>query len=232
MFQTGILGGSTDVKRFNTEKIDTLLHIGTLESCRDIIDGFFEEIGFDQLQSLMLRLYVSMDIYLAASSFARELGISDEQFIESYGSIDEIATHLQTTAGTISFFSDMISQCIRWRIGIASEKNTSIVEKARDYIDTHYMNEELSLRTVADFVGLSPTYFSVLFKKEIGLNFSDYLTRIRIRKSKNLLCCTSKMIYEVAYEVGFRDYRYFSQIFKKHTGQTPRQFQTTANAGT
>ena len=91
------------------------------------------------------------------------------------------------------------------------------------------MCDEISLRSVANTVGLSPNYFSALFKKEVGQNFSDYLTKIRILKSKDLLSCTSKLIYEVAYEVGFRDYRYFSQIFKKHTGQTPREFQTAIN---
>ena len=91
------------------------------------------------------------------------------------------------------------------------------------------MDENISLRSVAEAVGLSPSYLSALFKREIGQNLSEYLTNVRIRRSKELLCCTSKMIYEIAYAVGFRDYRYFSQIFKKYTGQTPRQFQSTAN---
>ena len=66
-------------------------------------------------------------------------------------------------------------------------------------------------------------------KKESGENLSEYLTRVRIHHSKELLCCTSKLISEIAYDVGYRDYRYFSQIFKKHTGLTPRQFQSMAN---
>ena len=78
-------------------------------------------------------------------------------------------------------------------------------------------------------MNFSPTYFSSLFKKETGTNFINYLTQARIHKAKTLLCCTSKMVYEVAYEVGFRDYRYFSQIFKKYTGQTPREFQCSSN---
>ena len=75
----------------------------------------------------------------------------------------------------------------------------------------------------------SASYFSALFKKKTGYCFSECLNMVRIDRSKQLLCCTSKMIYEVAYEVGFHDYRYFSQIFKKHTGMTPRQFQNSAN---
>jgi two-component system response regulator YesN len=92
------------------------------------------------------------------------------------------------------------------------------------------MDGDLSLRAVAEAVGLSPSYFSAAFKREMKENFSDYLTKVRIRRAKELLCCTTKLIYEIAYDVGFRDYRYFSQIFKKQTGQTPRQFQNSTNS--
>ena len=91
------------------------------------------------------------------------------------------------------------------------------------------MQNDLTLNCVAHEVGLSTTYFSSLFKKETGKCFSDFLNNVRIEHAKHLLCCTSKMIYEIAFEVGFQDYRYFSQIFKKYTGQTPRQFKNAAN---
>ena len=89
------------------------------------------------------------------------------------------------------------------------------------------MHDDISLTAVAYAVGLSPTYLSALFKRETGQKLSEYLNLVRIRRSKELLSCTSKMIYEVAFEVGFQDYRYFSQIFKKYTGLTPRQFQNS-----
>ncbi len=221
--------GYCDVKRISTERIESLLRSGRIEECREVVNGFFDDIKFNEFQSLMFRLYVGMDIYIASRSFSRELGVTNGEFVRSFGSIDEIASHLQTTTGAVTFFSDMISQCIRWRMEYANDNSNGIVRKAKDYIDRNYMCDEISLRSVANTVGLSPNYFSALFKKEVGQNFSDYLTKIRILKSKDLLSCTSKLIYEVAYEVGFRDYRYFSQIFKKHTGQTPREFQTAIN---
>ena len=68
-----------------------------------------------------------------------------------------------------------------------------------------------------------------MFKKAVGTNFVDYLTRVRIERAKELLCCTSLQVSEIADQVGFRDYRYFSQIFKKYTGYTPREFQEHSN---
>ena len=104
-----------------------------------------------------------------------------------------------------------------------------MIRKAKEYIDSNYTDEEISLNKVAENVGLTPTYLSALFKKETKQNFTDYVTMLRITRAKELLCCTKKLISEIAYEVGFRDYRYFSQIFKKQTGMTPRQFQNSTN---
>ena len=60
------------------------------------------------------------------------------------------------------------------------------------------MSSGLSLTAVAEAVGISPAYLSALFKREMGKNLSEYITGIRIERSKELLCCTSKLIYEIA----------------------------------
>lgn len=218
-----------DVQRFDTKKIEALLHSGSLKSCRETVDSYLAEIRFSELRSLMLRLYVVMDLYIVARSFTKEIGISNEQFIREFGSIDEISSRLQTNEGTVSFIHTMFEQCIRWRIETASGCGNEIVRKAAEYIDRHYMDADLTLKAVADAVGLSAPYFSTVFKREMQINFTDYLTNVRIAHAKALLGRTSKLISEVAFEVGFRDYRYFSQIFKKQTGQTPRQFQACVN---
>ena len=218
-----------DVKHLDTEKITALLQCGTLESCRAVVDDYLNQIHFREMESLMLRLYIGMDIYIVARSFAKEIGVSSTEFNTSFGTIDEIAARLQTADDTTEVLHQIVAQCIRWRIGRAADAGNNVIRKAKEYIDANYMHDDLSLKQVAYEVGLSPSYLSAVFKRDMKLNFSDYLTKVRIQHSKELLCCSARMIYEVAYEVGFRDYRYFSQIFKKHTGQTPRQFQNTAN---
>jgi two-component system response regulator YesN len=220
---------SRDIHRINTEEIEHLLQCGTLSSCRETLNECLRRIRFFELDSLMLRLYVGMDIYIAARSFARSIGIPTEQFEMHFGTIDEISARLQTVDGTTLFLHEMIEQCIRWRASAAADSGNDVIRKAKALIDCGYMDEEMSLKTVADTVGLSAPYLSAVFKREMKQNFSEYLTSVRIRHAKELLCCTPKLIYEIAYEVGFRDYRYFSQIFKKCTGQTPREFQTAAN---
>lgn len=218
-----------DVKRIDIKKTEELLQSGSLENCDVMLDKVLDEVKFSEIQSLMLRLYVCMDIYVTAYGFTQKIGVGSERFYDRFGTADEIGSQLVTVEETRRFMHDLVRGCIKWRIESAKESGRSIVAKAKDYIDKNYMNDDLSLIAVADAVGLSPSYLSTQFKKVYGQNLFEYLALARIAHARELLCCTSKMVYEVAYDVGFKDYRYFSQIFKKYTGKTPRQFQNSAN---
>ena len=130
--QANCMEDCCDVKRLNTDRIETILRSGKLESCGEMLDAFFREMRFDELESLMLRLYVGMDIYIVSRSFSRELGISNDEFMRSFGSIDEISKHLQTAQDSMDFFRGLVTQCIRWRIASVNENGNDIVRKARE----------------------------------------------------------------------------------------------------
>ncbi|MBR3629610.1 MAG: helix-turn-helix domain-containing protein [Oscillospiraceae bacterium] len=219
----------TAVKKPDIRQIERLLRSSSLEQCREDFDALLEDMHFAELDSLVLRIYISTDMYLTARSFARELGISDTAFTAQFGHPEDLEQHLVTIDGTAAYLYRIFEQCIRWRIETVRDRRTGVIRNAIRFIDANYMRDDLSLNCIAHEVGLSPSYFSALFKKKTGRCFSDYLNMVRIDRSKQLLCCTTKMVYEIAYEVGFQDYRYFSQIFKKYTGQTPRQYKNMAN---
>ena len=101
--------------------------------------------------------------------------------------------------------------------GQHSELEEAIHERLAD--------SELSLKNLAFQLGFSPSYLSVLIKKELGLPFQDYLIQERMKKAKLLLLTTDFKIYEIAEQVGFEDMNYFSQRFKQVVGLTPRQFK-------
>jgi two-component system response regulator YesN len=98
------------------------------------------------------------------------------------------------------------------------------IAKALEYIAAHY-TENLTLQHAADSVFLSKSYFSLLFKKQTGRNFIDYLIELRIREAKRLLARTDGKIYDVAGAAGFNDVKYFSKMFKKVTGLTPVEYR-------
>ena len=107
--------------------------------------------------------------------------------------------------------------------GISSSRE-SFLDQAVRYIDLHY-SDELSAAEVANACFISESYLSKLFRKKLDTSFSEYLNFIRIEKAKALLKNTDLMIYEIAEKTGFNTDKYFTMVFKKLTGITPRQYK-------
>lgn len=98
------------------------------------------------------------------------------------------------------------------------------ISRAKQFIREH-QGEEISLGQVAKAVNTSTFYFCKMFKKATGLNFTDYLSRLRIEKAKNLLLNPNSRVSEVAYEVGFQSLTHFNRVFKKIAGESPSEFR-------
>ncbi len=112
-------------------------------------------------------------------------------------------------------------------VDINNEENNlyrSEILKAVEYIEKH-CTEEISLRDVANHVNISPNYFSMLFKKEMGVVFSEYLLNIRLEKAKLFLKKKGIKIYEAASKAGFNNDQYFNRVFKQKYGVTPLTFK-------
>lgn len=111
--------------------------------------------------------------------------------------------------------------------GIRHEKNQSLMKPIRmvmEYLQQHY-NEPVRLEDMSEMVGFNSTYFSSLFKKETGENFSDYLIALRVRRAKELLTDTEMKIADIADEVGYLDLKYFTKIFKRSAGVNPSDYR-------
>lgn len=102
------------------------------------------------------------------------------------------------------------------------------LQKAVSYINEHYF-EPLSLKSVASHVGLNGTYFSTMFKRQMGMSFSDYLTQRRIKQAKVLLKNSNMSLMDISLAVGFENQSYFSRVFRDRTGVSPRQYRERAD---
>ena len=100
-----------------------------------------------------------------------------------------------------------------------------IITRAKEYIHEH-QTENLRLGHVAKHVNTSTFYFCKIFRKATGINFTDYLSRVRIEKSKNLLLNPNLRVSEIAFEVGFQSLTHFNRVFKKILGQSPTEYRT------
>jgi AraC-like DNA-binding protein/ligand-binding sensor protein len=99
-----------------------------------------------------------------------------------------------------------------------------VIAQARQFI-TEHQGERLSLSVVAKAVNTSTFYFCKMFKRATGIRFTQYLSRVRIEKAKNLLLNPNLRVSEIAYEVGFQSLTHFNRVFRKVTGQSPTTYR-------
>ena len=134
--------------------------------------------------------------------------------IYSFTNVDDLCLWL---ASILNKFTD-------YAFNFKDVKHLDIIHKSLEYM-RHKYREKISLDTVSEYVYLSPSYFSKIFKEEMKCNFNTYLNRLRIDKAKQLLLSENVKLIDVAGLVGFEDQSYFSKVFKKHTGVTPGYFR-------
>lgn len=149
---------------------------------------------------------------------AQEVFGANEDFIRKTSqarTVEDIASWL---AIVLNRFTDFV-------FTLKKAKHADMIRKAQRFMKEHY-REELTLEQVAREVGLSTSYFSTVFKSEVGTGFAGYLNEIRIGKSKDLLRDRSVPIVEVAGMVGFMDQSYFSRVFKSIMGVSPGTFRS------
>lgn len=123
-----------------------------------------------------------------------------------------------------SLLKEYLGKYLETCLKILETELSKPIRQAKQYIDEHY-SEKIVLDDIADIVDLNPVYFSVLFKKETGLNFSAYLVNVRMEISKEMIRNSNKTISAIADEVGYKDSRYFSQIFTKIVGIKPALYR-------
>jgi len=100
----------------------------------------------------------------------------------------------------------------------------SYIEMILKFIDEKYA-DEISLESIASEVFITPGYVSILFKQVLGVNFVDHLQKVRSKKACELLADVRLRIYDISCKVGYKDEKYFSQVFRKNIGMTPSQYR-------
>lgn len=104
------------------------------------------------------------------------------------------------------------------------DSENQFVKRAEEYIYEHYM-EQITLNDIADCLGVSKGYVSTLFTQNKQCGFVDYLNYVRVERACSYLEQNYLKIYEIAYRVGFRDEKYFSKVFKKIKGMSPKEYR-------
>lgn len=174
-------------------------------------------------------LYMTMvvaNLYMSLMKELKQLGIENDGFsldlIEEYQvisksmSVDDVVNNLRKSFVLILEF-----------INTNRNRYSKIINKAINYIENNYGNHLLSIEEVADNVHMSSSYFSMIFKNEKNISFTDYLIALRIDKAKEYIKKSDLKIYEISDKVGYDTAAYFSTAFKKSTGMSPSEYKNT-----
>lgn len=214
-----------NLENLDRKSVERFLKTGLKGEVRHFIDEYFLSIGEENIKSLLLRQYVTMDLYLITVAVLKQIGYDSGELIERCGDFQTMTTVFSTVEQTKSYLKNIFQTAIDLRETISQRKYSSLLKDARAYIEQHFDNEDISLNRVAASVNLSPNHFSTIFSQETGQTFIEFLTYVRMEKAKELLRATSMKTAEVAYAVGYKDAHYFSYLFKKTQECTPREFR-------
>lgn len=135
----------------------------------------------------------------------------------------------QTTPEIMEWFYNVM-QVLHESIKVQNEKAThNVLMLAKNIINECIAEPDLSLTMVGGALGITPTYLSAFFIKEMGIGFNEYISTIRIERAKEQLLRTNKKVHEIATECGFRSISYFNVVFRKQVGISPGAFRNMKN---
>lgn len=205
--------------------LEKFLNNGVEDEIDEFVDVYINELPEENLKSVLMRQYIIMDAYIVMMSFCEKIeGIEGGMQAQSEELKNSMKT-IQTVEEIKNYIRMLLKKIIGVRDTISGRRYSDIIEIAKDQIRKTYMSDEISLNTIAAEVGMSPSYFSSIFSKEMRKTFVEYLTEIRMDRAKELLMCSSMKTSEIGYEVGYKDPHYFSYIFKKTQNCTPKEFR-------
>jgi AraC-like DNA-binding protein len=163
---------------------------------------------------------------------ARKLGVDIDQAPtrQAYFATQAVTQRkLDSAASLLVIFADHLGIKSNQFAMQSANSEPLVIAKAKQFIREHYA-EVLSLGLVSKVVNTSRYYLCKRFREVTGVTFTEFVSRTRIEKAKNLLLNPNLRVSEIAYEIGFQSLNHFNRMFKKIEGQSPTEYRGALNA--
>ncbi len=217
----------TNYSGVNRKLIEDFLKLGSTDECGTFIDEYFAAVGENNYQSLLLRQYMVMDIFFCVMEFLKGLKVNTADIPPGQKDIKRIPGIISRVDTTLSYLKELFSMALTMRDNVSNDRYGSLIAEAKTFMGENFGKNDFSLNMISAHIGVSPSYFSSIFKQETGQSFVEYLTRLRIDKACELLKCTNLRASEIGEQVGYNDPHYFSATFKKIMGQSPKDYKSS-----
>lgn len=214
-----------DISKIDPEIVRGFLEKGVVDEADDFVTNYLNNLA-EPMKSKIFRDYLILNIRFTVLAFIETLGRSQADFLKKTG-IDEAEEKQLNNSDVKAYVFNLIISALEMRDEQSDSQGKNVLEKALKYIEENYSSDTLSLNEVAGAVEVSPNYFSALFSAEMNKTFIEYVTEKRMERAKKLLKTTDKHTRDISLEVGYKDSHYFSFVFKKTQGITPREYRNS-----
>lgn len=189
--------------------------------------------GFSHIMNQIIQLFVqckpsrSQAVNACSNLYYFITFLLEEREDQSFPYILDVAgqlnrlTDLNAVIAWLERFRDQVAEALET---YKESRKDKYIELVLEYIREHY-KEKITLSRMSSLLNISQGHLSSIFKKQTGKNFSDYVTEVKIEKAKELIGTYQYMMYEVSDMLGFDTQYYFSAVFKKITGYTPKEYE-------
>ena len=215
-----------ELLKVDRQAVENYLRCGIKSEFDEFFNAYLRPLGEAALKSNLIKNYIFADVLLATAKLVNELGGEIDKIVPELKSIETMLSNVRSVEQLREQAYKIVSIALEYRDGQSTGQYKNLVRQAKDYIEHHYTNPDLTLNDVSAHVNLSASHFSVVFSQETHQTFKEYLTEIRLIKARELLRMTALRSADIAYRVGYNDPHYFSSVFKKNTGLSPIQFRS------
>jgi two-component system response regulator YesN len=217
------------MKKVDPTLIRGFLQNGQIEEVEDFVDEYIDSLG-DATASKMFSQYLMLNIRFTTIAYIAELGHDQQEAQEWLPGMQTITQNVSRKE-LKEYICEMLRCALELREQASKSQSHNLLRQALEYIDHNFTDENLSLKEVAGYTNVSANYFSAMFSQEMRQTFVEYLTQKRMNRAKELLRQSEKRTAEIAAEVGYKDPHYFSFVFRKTQGCTPRDYRTGGKRG-
>ena len=205
------------------ELIRDFLRQGSHDEISEFVDNWLLSMQ-QALKSRLFRNYLMFHVHFVTVAYVESIGYDKEEFLQTSGDRNMQETNPGPEELT-AYIRGLLEKAMELRDQASDRQGRKAVKRALEYIEDNYAQETLSLNTVANEVDVSANYLSAVFSRAMNVTFIEYVTQKRMDKARKLLRQTDKPSGDIALEVGYKDPHYFSFVFKKTQGCTPREYR-------
>ncbi|MDQ0231192.1 response regulator [Metabacillus malikii] len=211
---------------FNRTELIQFLRFGDSVKIDEFAKSYSAYLQENNVSTPFFVYYFLMDFTMTIKHYIKEMAANNTTILDKIQQLEMTASWIRDYDEVVVYMKKLLKLIVHQKNPTTNTVNP-IIMNAKEFIQKHYVDSQLSLQKVAQAVNVSPSYFSHIFSQETGQTLIEYITMVRIEKAKDLLKTTNAKTYEIAHEVGYSDAHYFCNIFKKVTGMTTRAYKAS-----